>query len=39
MPARSNACMFRDGFLTEASSSNIWVVRGGGLLAPPRDQR
>lgn len=28
---------FRDGMLTEASAANIWVVRGGTLLAPPRD--
>jgi len=26
----------RDGYLTEASSSNVWVVRQGRLLAPPR---
>ncbi|MGE0797030.1 MAG: D-amino acid aminotransferase [Lautropia sp.] len=31
------AVMFRDGFLTEASASNVWVVSGGQLLAPPRD--
>jgi D-alanine transaminase len=31
------AVMFRDGFLTEGSSSNIWVVRGDTLFAPPRD--
>lgn len=31
--------MFRDGLLTEGSSSNIWVVRGGQVLAPPRDHR
>ncbi len=30
---------FRDGFLTEASSSNVWVVRGGALLSPPRDAK
>ena len=30
--------MFRDGFLTEGSSSNIWVVRDGGVIAPPRDR-
>ena len=30
--------MFRDGFLTEGSSSNLWVVRGGWLLAPPPDR-
>ena len=29
--------MFRDGYLTEGSASNIWVVLGGKLLAPPRD--
>lgn len=29
--------MFRDEFLTEGSSSNIWVVLDGKLLAPPRD--
>lgn len=27
---------FRDGFLSEGSSCNIWVVRGGVLMAPPR---
>jgi D-alanine transaminase len=31
--------MFRDGFLTEGSSSNAWVVRGGVLFAPPKDNR
>jgi D-alanine transaminase len=30
--------MFRDGFLTEGSASNIWVVREGRVLAPPRDR-
>jgi D-alanine transaminase len=29
--------MFRDGWLTEGSSSNVWVVRDGGVVAPPRD--
>jgi D-alanine transaminase len=29
---------FRDGFLTEGSSSNMWVVRGGTVIAPPRDR-
>ncbi len=29
---------FRDGYLTEGSSSNLWVVRGGTVLAPPRDR-
>ncbi len=31
--------MFRDGFLTEGSSSNVWVVRDGVLHAPPKDNR
>ncbi len=29
--------MFRDGFLTEGSASNIWMVRGERLYAPPTD--
>lgn len=29
--------MFRDGFLSEAASSNVWVVRGGAVAGPPRD--
>ena len=29
--------LFRDGHLTEASSSNVFVVRDGKLLAPPKD--
>jgi D-alanine transaminase len=29
--------MFRDGFLTEASASNVLVVRGGTVVAPPKD--
>ena len=28
---------FRDGFLTEGSATNIWVVKNGVLLAPPRN--
>ena len=31
--------MFRDGSLTEGSSSNVWVVKGGVLHAPPKDNR
>ncbi|MFC5473128.1 D-amino acid aminotransferase [Paraherbaspirillum soli] len=31
------AIQFRDGFLTEASSSNVWIVRDGKLMAPPKD--
>jgi D-alanine transaminase len=30
--------MFRDGFLTEGSASNVWVVRAGRVLAPPNDR-
>jgi len=29
--------MFRDGYLTEGSSSNVFAVRGGLLLAPPKN--
>jgi D-alanine transaminase len=29
--------LFRDGFLTEASASNVMVVRGGTVIAPPKD--
>ncbi|MEO8938857.1 MAG: D-amino acid aminotransferase [Burkholderiaceae bacterium] len=37
--AAAETIMFRDGLLTEASSSNVWVVKGGVLHAPPRDNR
>ena len=30
--------MFRDGYLTEASASNVWVVHEGALLGPPRSE-
>ncbi len=30
--------MFRDGFLTEAASCNVWVVHEGALLGPPRSE-
>jgi D-alanine transaminase len=30
--------MFRDGWLTEASASNVWVVHEGALLAPPKSE-
>jgi D-alanine transaminase len=33
------AIQFRDGFLTEGASSNIWIVRHGRLMAPPKDNR
>jgi D-alanine transaminase len=29
--------MFRDGFLSEAAASNVWVVRDGVLRGPPKD--
>ena len=29
--------MFRDGFLSEAASSNVWVVKDGRLMGPPKD--
>ena len=29
--------MFRDGYLTEASASNVLVVRKGKVIAPPKD--
>ncbi len=31
-----DAIQFRDGLLSEASAANIWVVKDGTLLAPPR---
>ncbi len=30
--------MFRDGFLTEASASNVWVVQEGALLGAPKSE-
>ncbi|CAN5214081.1 D-amino acid aminotransferase [soil metagenome] len=30
--------MFRSGFLTEASASNVWVVHEGALLGPPKSE-
>jgi D-alanine transaminase len=30
--------LFRDGFLTEASTSNVWVVHEGALLGPPKSE-
>jgi D-alanine transaminase len=29
--------MFRDGFLSEAATSNVWVVKDGAVLGTPRD--
>lgn len=31
--------MFRDGWLTEASASNVWVVHEGALLGPPKSEQ
>jgi D-alanine transaminase len=28
--------MFRDGFLTEAAASNVWIAHEGALLGPPK---
>jgi D-alanine transaminase len=30
--------MFRDGWLTEASGSNVWVVHEGAVLGPPKSE-
>jgi D-alanine transaminase len=30
--------MFRDGWLTEASTSNVWIVKDGALLGPPKSE-
>lgn len=29
--------MYRDGFLSEAASSNVWVVKNGVVMGPPKD--
>lgn len=29
--------MFRDGFLSEAAASNVWVVKNGKVMGPPKD--
>jgi len=29
--------MFRDGFLSEAAASNVWVVKGGQVMGAPKD--
>jgi D-alanine transaminase len=31
------AVLFRDGYLTEASASNVLIVKNGEILAPPKD--
>ncbi|HTD05981.1 D-amino acid aminotransferase [Undibacterium sp.] len=35
--AATESIQFRDGFLTEASSSNVWVAKDGVLMGPPKD--
>ncbi len=30
--------LLRDGFLTEASSSNVWIAKEGALLGPPKSE-
>ncbi len=29
--------MFRDGFLSEAAACNVWVIKGGKVFGPPKD--
>jgi len=29
--------MFRDGYLSEAAASNVWIVKNGEVLGPPKD--
>ncbi|WP_353155707.1 D-amino acid aminotransferase [Herminiimonas fonticola] len=33
----TESIQFRDGFLTEGSASNVWIVKNGSLIGPPRD--
>lgn len=33
----TESIQFRDGWLTEGSSSNVWVVRNGVMMGPPKD--
>ena len=33
----TESIQFRDGMLTEASASNVWIVKGGVLMAPPKN--
>jgi len=35
----AEAILFRDGYLTEASASNVFIVRGGVIVAPPKDNQ
>ena len=34
----SETIMFRDGHLTEASASNVWIAHEGALLGPPKSE-
>jgi D-alanine transaminase len=36
--AATETIMFRNGFLTEAAASNVWVVHEGALLGPPKSE-
>jgi D-alanine transaminase len=29
--------MFRDGWLSEGAAANVWVVKGGAVMGPPKD--
>jgi len=33
----TESIQFRDGYLTEASASNVWIVKDGVLMGPPKD--
>lgn len=33
----TESIQFRDGMLTEASASNVWIVRNGVVMGPPKD--
>lgn len=35
----TEAIQLRDGMLTEASASNVWVVKRGSVVAPPKDNK
>lgn len=35
--AANETIQFRDGFLTEGSASNVWIVKHRSLIGPPRD--
>ncbi|MFZ6864356.1 D-amino acid aminotransferase [Undibacterium sp. Ji67W] len=33
----TESIQFRDGYLTEASASNVWIVKNGVMMGPPKD--